>query len=129
MRATAPSWGAVKVLRDPYRDPTGVRDAATMTASWEDILRAKYEILERVGLDRDLVRRVASIMMSWLLFDNRDYSELNSRDRTMVTEYKRVVATVTGTKCLVKCQSQMTTSSTQEYKRMLNPSAHGLFHI
>lgn len=61
-------------MSDPYKDPTGVRDAATMTASWEDILRAKCDILERDDLDRD-VRRAARIMMGWLLFDKRDYSE------------------------------------------------------
>jgi hypothetical protein len=29
-----PSCVAVSVLRDPLRDPTGVREAATITTSW-----------------------------------------------------------------------------------------------
>ena len=34
--AIVPSWGAVRVLRTPLRDPTGVREAATITTSVED---------------------------------------------------------------------------------------------
>lgn len=36
LRAITPSWGAVKVFSAPFIDPTGVREAATMTTSWDD---------------------------------------------------------------------------------------------
>ena len=42
-----PSWGAVKDLRDPLMDPTGVLEAATMTASWEDFGRRRQDKSEQ----------------------------------------------------------------------------------
>lgn len=36
LRATTPSCGAVSAFRVPFREPTGVRDAATITTSWCD---------------------------------------------------------------------------------------------
>ena len=36
LRATTPSCGAVSVFRVPFKEPTGVREAATITTSWRD---------------------------------------------------------------------------------------------
>ena len=33
LRAATPSWGAVRDLRAPFKEPTGVRAAATITTS------------------------------------------------------------------------------------------------
>lgn len=47
-KATVPSWGAVRVLRTPFKDPTGVREAATITTSIAD-WKIRQRTITRAG--------------------------------------------------------------------------------